>query len=107
METLVNSPIATEFDPHTLPFTPSDPLLNSVGINHLAMIRLLHDHCPEFAQLVRKAKVQSVSSLIMFVTGRSEIRQFNWGKNIKVTLSNLLLSSNLLLVGCCFKTFPF
>jgi hypothetical protein len=57
----VNSPIATEFDPHMVPFTPSDPLLNSVGINHFTMIRVLHDRCPEFARAVRKAKVQSVS----------------------------------------------
>lgn len=61
METLLNSPIATEFDPHTLPFTSSDPLLNSIGINHLSMIRILHDNCPEFAQALSKGKVQNVS----------------------------------------------
>ncbi|KAI6191193.1 hypothetical protein M3Y97_00201300 [Aphelenchoides bicaudatus] len=62
METLVNSPIATEFDPHTLPFTPSDPLLNSVGINHLAMIRIMYDRCPEFARAVQKSKVQNIKA---------------------------------------------
>ncbi|KAI6243710.1 putative oxidoreductase-like protein [Aphelenchoides fujianensis] len=61
MTTLLNSPLTPDFD-HVGTFTPPNPLLTSLGIDQFLMLRILREHCEEFAFALRRSTVEAVDA---------------------------------------------